>query len=257
MITGILITARLGSARLKKKHLLEVKGHPILWFLIKRIRDEFDLEVRSGKVKLIIATTDEPEDEKFEQFSAEGVSVFYGSTNNIPLRHLQTAKAHHLESIISVDGDDILCSVKGMRMVYNLLAEGHDYVMTSNLPFGMNSWGYSVEFLNSSMVNHMDDVLETGWGRIFDAREPVYINVFLKNKNDLLRFTLDYQDDYHFFKTLIEAMGEVIYRASDQAIIDFVLENNLYSINEDITRDYWNNFYKQVEEEKQSSKRFK
>lgn len=255
MRTGILITARLGSTRLKKKHLLEVNGQQILLFLIKRIRSEFEREISSGKVILIIATSDEPENKEFERFINEEVNVFYGSPENIPLRHLQAAEAHQIDNIVSVDGDDILCSVKGIRNVYDSLAGGNDYVKTSNLPFGMNSWGYSVNFLKTSLVNHINDILETGWGRIFDTKNPVDIKMSLKNNNDLLRFTLDYKEDYQFFKTLIETMGDYVYHASDDTIVDYALDNELYLINEDITRDYWNNFYNKVEEEKQSSNR--
>ena len=168
MKTGIFITARLGSTRLEKKHLLTVNNHPILFFLIKRIKEEFREQLISGEIKIIIVTSDEPENREFENFQKDGATVFYGSINNIPLRHLQAATAHSLDSIISVDGDDILCSVKGMRTVYEALMQGAKYAKTSNFPFGMNSSGYSKDFLESSLNGHFGDILETGWGRIFD-----------------------------------------------------------------------------------------
>jgi spore coat polysaccharide biosynthesis protein SpsF len=169
MKAGILITARLGSTRLKRKHLLPVEGEPIISFLIRRIVAEFQEEISQGQAAVIIATTSEPENQEFERLAGEKVAVFCGSKENIPLRHLQAADAHGLGVIVSVDGDDVLCSVQGMRRVYGALVGGAKYVRTANLPFGMNSFGYSRAFLAESLKDHQSDTLETGWGRIFDA----------------------------------------------------------------------------------------
>lgn len=253
MKTGILITARLGSTRLKRKHLLSVRSYPILFYLIKRITLEFKPEINNGKIKLIIATSDEPENREFESFSKYGVIVFYGSSNNIPLRHLETATYHDLDNLVSVDGDDIMCSVKGMRCIYDALNKGANYVKTENLPFGMNSCGYKRTFLESSLQNYVKDVLETGWGRIFDSNELTLIQMPFGIHNDLLRFTLDYQEDFTFFKDIIENLGENIFIASDKAIVEIALNRESFKLNEAISREYWDNFYKKMEEEKQNS----
>ena len=249
MKTGIFITARLGSTRLKRKHLLLVNDHPILFFLIKRIKEEFQKELIDGKVKIIIVTSDEPENREFENFVKDGATVFYGSISNIPLRHLQAAKSHSLNSIISVDGDDILCSVKGMRAVYDVLMQGATYAKISNLPFGMNSSGYSKDFLESSLSGHVDDILETGWGRIFDQSQLTEIRVPFPVQDNVLRFTLDYDKDYQFFKSVIETFGDDIFTVQDKDMVSFVMNKKLYLINESVSKQYWNNFYKLQEEE--------
>ena len=249
MKTGIFITARLGSTRLKRKHLLPVNDHPILFFLIKRIEEEFKKELIDGKVKVIIVTSDERENREFENFSKDGATVFYGSINNIPLRHLQAAKAHSLNSIISIDGDDILCSVKGMRAVYEALMNGACFVKISNLPFGINSGGYSKNFLESSLNGHFDDILETGWGRIFDQSQLTEIHVPFPVQDNVLRFTLDYDEDYQFFKSVIEAFGDDIFIVQDEEIVKLVTNRKLYLINESISKQYWDNFYKLQEAE--------
>jgi len=253
MKTGILITARLGSTRLKRKHLLEVNGHPLELYLIKRIQSEFADEIKDRNVELIIATTDELENREFEAFCEHGVAVFYGSINNIPLRHLQAARTHVLDNIVSIDGDDILCSIKGMRRVYEALAKGTNYVNTINLPFGMNSSGYTSAFLESSLAGYDRDTLETGWGRIFNPKELVSIDIPFGVQDDLLRFTLDYDEDYLFFKALIETLGERVYTVSDKEVIDLVMNKELYKITEPVARQYWDNFYRSMEEEKKSS----
>lgn len=254
MKTGILITARLGSSRLPKKHLLPVNGQPIIYYLIERIRREFKEEI-DNKIQIIIATSDEHENREFEQFSKSGVTIFYGSVNNIPLRHYQTTMAHSLDAIVSIDGDDILCSPTGMRKVCEALTiNGIKYVKTSNLPFGMNSLGYSASFLESSLKNYPNATLETGWTRIFDETQLVNITIPFSIQNNALRFTLDYKEDYRFFKTLIEKCGEQIIEMTDEEVVDLVVTEQLFKINEHISEQYWRNFYRTQKQEVENSK---
>lgn len=248
MKAGILITARLGSTRLGKKHLLPVNSQPLLYYLIKRITWEFEKELLDNRVQLIIATSDEPENRKFEDFSKYGTSVFYGSINNIPMRHSQTAEFHNLDAVVSIDGDDILCSPKGMREVYKALNKNAQYVKTTNLPFGMNSMGYSRSFLESSVNTHRNDTLETGWGRIFDTSMLKTIEMGL-TEDERLRFTLDYEEDYQFFSRIIELLGDAVYTATDQEILDLVFKDDLWRLNVNVCREYWQNFYKQRDQE--------
>jgi spore coat polysaccharide biosynthesis protein SpsF (cytidylyltransferase family) len=253
MKTGIFITARLGSTRLKRKHLLPVNSNPIISYLIGRIVAEFRTEINQDRIVIIITTSGEPENREFERFVSKGVTVFYGSKENIPLRHLQAAKANLLDAIVSVDGDDMLCSVKGMREVFTALTHGATYVKTSNLPFGMNSFGYQRTFLEASLKEHLCDTLETGWGRIFDETELKDIQILSPVQDNSLRFTLDYEEDYRFFSAVIESFGTNIFSASDEDIVKVVLDQKLYLLNESISSEYWKNFYRVQEEEREKS----
>ena len=253
MKIGLFITARLGSTRLPRKHLLPVKGRPLIHFLLKRIQAEFQNELAEASCRLAVVTSDEPENRAFEQFCAEGVAVFYGSKSNIPFRHLQAARALAVDAIVSIDGDDILCSVKGMRSVYDALAHDRPYVKTANLPFGMNSGGYSRDFLESSLIGRTDDVLETGWSHIFDATKLKELSMTCPVQNDSLRFTLDYQEDFQFFTAVIESIGEAVITAPDELIVSRVLDEKLYLITEPIMKQYWENFYRLQAQEKLKS----
>lgn len=250
MKTGVFITARLGSTRLKNKHLLPVNDKPLIVHLISRIHAEFKDEISREKIKIAIATSDEPENRLFE---ALGADVFFGSIQNIPLRHFQAAKSLGVDAIVSVDGDDILCSPNAMRLTYEALASGAVIAGTSDLPFGMNAWGYSREFLETSIANHQKAILETGWGRVFDMVQKVDLKTDLNVTDERLRFTLDYEDDYHFFKALIESLGGDVPTATDRQIVDVALNKRLYLLNESIAQEYWSNFYKQQSSEKLAS----
>lgn len=248
MKTGILITARLGSTRLKQKHMLKVHEKPIVYYLIERIRREFKDEMAQDKIEVVIATSDEPENRVFEELGIANIKVFYGSIHNIPLRHLQVVESYALSHVISVDGDDIFCSVSGMRAIYDAFLAGEGYVKTAGMPFGMNAMGYSRSFLESSINARRNDTLETGWGRIFDTSMLKTIEMGL-TEDERLRFTLDYEEDYQFFGRIVELLSDSVYSAADQEILDLVFKHDLWRLNEKVCREYWQNFYKQQDQE--------
>jgi spore coat polysaccharide biosynthesis protein SpsF len=240
---GHFLTARLGSSRLPRKHLLEAKGHALLEVLARRILHAFAAEFCSGEASLVIVTSDEAENREFERFETLGAQVFYGSKHNIPLRHLQAAQALRLDAIVAVDGDDILCSTAAMGAVRKGLSRGQDYISTLGLPLGMNAFGYSVDFLQRSLRGNEPNILETGWGCIFDSASLATYPMNLRGeipKN--LRFTLDYPEDFSFFCAIIEHFGERIFLVSDQEIADFVVEGHLSKITALIAEKYWQDF---------------
>jgi spore coat polysaccharide biosynthesis protein SpsF len=248
MKTGILIAARLGSSRLPKKHLQHAGGRPIFYYLLERINREFKEEIAKGEVEVVICSSDEPMNEELRQF--DNADLFLGDVHNIPKRQVQAAKAYKLDQIINVDGDDILCSRRAMRAAFETLSRGANYIYTKNLPIGMNVLGYKTGFLNRCMEKYMEtEVLETGWGRVFDKSELKEIIFESEPDYDFLRFTLDYPEDYEFFSRVIEALGEHVWDATDGDIIDAARKNDLYKINSVLLEEYRENFNRQVAKE--------
>ncbi len=254
MKIGIIITARLGSSRLARKHLMSVLGEPLLSVLIGRIRNEFALEIKKEQLTAIIATTSENENQAFEQFSNDVIKVFFGSKTNIPLRHRDCMNHHHLDACLAVDGDDILCSVAGMRLVYESLKSGSTFVATKGLPFGMNCVGYSKDFLSRSLMGHENAVLETGWGRIFTESKAQELLISGITNNDNLRFTLDYKEDYDFFASVIKYFDKRIAQITDLELVDTVIKNQMFEINRACSDQYWENFHKALEGERNDKK---
>jgi len=246
---GILVTARLGSVRLARKHLLLADGRPLLEYLLLRMRHEFQNDIGDGRAQLVIATADEPENREFERFAPLGVSVFYGSPQNIPLRHLQAARRLGLAAIVSLDGDDILCSTRAARCVFQRLQENVAYVKTSKLPLGMNVLGYRAAFLESALAAYeRETIVETGWPRIFDSSGCV-ICEFPSTCDPGLRLTLDYPQDFDFFTAVIHALGENVVSATDEDIIHTVTQNGLSSLNASVAEEYQSNFQRCLQAE--------
>jgi len=249
---ALLITARMGSSRLPQKHLIAAHGKPLLYWLIKRYEQEFKAEIVENKICLVIATSEEAGNEKFS-IAAEGTTcrVIQGSDSNIPKRHLQCAKLLRASHIISVDGDDILCSKQAARVLFGQMSKDskHTYFTTVGLPLGMNLSGYSVAYLEESLNAQGSKKLETGWGRIF--KNPKTWSVTL-GKYDImgdLRFTLDYQEDADFFCAVIEKLKEKVITINDTDLINFVKENKLQAINTALKETYWANYNAEKEKE--------
>ncbi len=249
---ALLITARMGSSRLAQKHLKIANKKPLLYWLIKRYEKEFANEIKENKVCLVIATSEKPENKEFSAVT-EGTScqVIQGSDNNIPLRHLQCAKQVGATHVISIDGDDILCSKQAARVLYGqMLRDKKDnFFEAVGLPLGMNLSGYSVAYLEESLNAQSNKKLETGWGRIF--KNPKTWSVTL-GKHDImgdLRFTLDYEEDAKFFCEVINLLKEKTIAISDTELISFVQENKLQEINAFLKEVYWKNYNSEKQKE--------
>ncbi len=114
----------------------------------------------------------------------------------------------------------------------------------------MNVAGYTTDFLEESLKNINQQVLETGWGKIFDADKMETIAIASFKEDDNLRLTLDYPDDASFFKKIIEFKGQEIISTGDKELIDLIIENGFDKINSALSEEYWTNFNKQKQLEK-------
>src|SRR5262245_45116953 len=108
----------------------------------------------------------------------------------------------------------------------------------------MNSSGFSVNFLQPALAGHGDDVLDTGWTRIFTESVRIVINLLVILGSEPLRFTLDYEEDYQFFKGIIDRAGAQIFSVSDEELVDIVIREKLDRLNQCRVDEYWENFYR-------------
>lgn len=256
-MVGILFTARLGSNRLPKKHLITANGKSFIEWLILRFQHEFRSEIENNLIKLVIATSEEPENVEFaETLAAYDVAVFYGAVSNIPKRHLACADFFHFDRIISIDGDDILCSTLAARTIYQEFANNNqsNIIETIGLPLGMNASGYQVSYLRACLNNYKQEKIETGWGRIFINPKKKIIPCGKHSIYDKLRLTLDYKDDMLFFSNVITFLKDKIIDIGDEQLIDLIKKNNFDKINNHLFDVYWDNFNSLKEEEQRNEK---
>ena len=221
---------------------------PFIKWLVERFSTAFKENIEKNELKIFITTSIKTENKKFESvFDKSEAEVFYGSDENIPLRHLECAIENNIDYIISIDGDDILCSTEASKVVVDRLLDGSKMVQTAGLPLGMNSTGYSKVFLEYSLKGIESNKLETGWGKIFEKNEIDVIQLKKDENIEKIRMTLDYEPDADFFKIIISNIN--VLNVSDDMLIESIVTNNWNQINDHLNNIYWSNFNKQKEEE--------
>lgn len=252
MAIGLLVTARMGSSRLRDKHLRDIDGKPALAYLLARIEREFRSELDSGSASLWIATGN-VEHNKALGAATVGThaGMFYGDDDNVPLRHWQAAQKLQFHGLVPIDGDDLFCAPEAMRIVYDALTKGAAVAKTSGLPLGMNAWGYSAVALESAVRTARLATLETGWGRIFDAQQAEEISLPCPLA-DQVRATLDYPEDLAFFDRCIREVPDWA-ALPTPVLVEAIVSRGLQAINIAVTEKYWENFNMQVASEQSNA----
>jgi spore coat polysaccharide biosynthesis protein SpsF len=249
---GIFITARLGSKRLHRKHLIKVEGKTFLEWLILRYKNMFESDLNTHKVKIILTTSEKAENKEFQEvLNKYDVEVFFGNDNNIPKRYLDCAVKYSLDFFIVVDGDDILCSPAGSHRLLKSIQESckYDIYRIEGLPLGMNSSAYKTSYIKESLETNGDENLEIGWSRIFLEPKISKIKLGEYDIQGDLRFTLDYEDDSLFFKSIINFLKKDVIGISDSELIKTVIEKKFDKLNRHLSKEYWDNYNNSVKKQ--------
>ncbi len=247
---GVLFIARMGSTRLRDKHFEKSADREMMYWLISRFVHVFKESIGCNEVKLVICTSDRPENAAFKHFSSIfPVEVFQGNDGNVPKRLADCAAHYKFSHIISIDGDDILCSPSAAQMLQSSMIQfpWSDIYKTTGLPLGMNSWGFRTEYLAHTMQSHNEEMLETGWGRIFETEKIQTVAYHEPPEHKSWRFTLDYPEDFAFFNSIISHFGENSTTVEDEKIWELVAGQSLDKHNSSLTDEYMANFNRQIE----------
>lgn len=250
MHIGIFITARMGSTRLKDKHLRSVGGLPALAWLLTRVKNEFSHEMADGRVTICLVTGNPERNAPLAPLAhAIEAKYFNGDDDNVPLRHLQAAEALGVNAIISVDGDDLFCAPEAMRSIYSELTESNPLVRTIGLPLGMNAWGYQTNTLRNALHGARAEFLETGWGRIFDGNSMGEVFFECPERAREIRATLDYEEDLTFFDECIQKIPGWLTMPTIE-FVNAIADNNYDALNGSLSDRYWKNFKMNISNEK-------
>ena len=117
------ILARMGSTRLPGKVLKRISGKPMLEHLIDRLAPSKKLD------SILIATTENSEDNKIEQFcNGIGIKCFRGDSNDVLKRLYDASKSEGATGVAPLMGDSPL-------MHYQLIDEIIEKYKISNKPY--------------------------------------------------------------------------------------------------------------------------
>jgi len=240
----LITQARLGSKRLTKKILKEIKGKSLLEIHIERLK-------KCTKVsEIIIATTTNKADELiFKKALDWNVSCFKGSENDVLDRFFLSVKDKNPDFIVRVTSD---CPLIDPILIDEII----EYAIIKN-----------VDYCSNNLVEHFPDgqdvevikfsALKNAWkhAKLNSEREHVtpyirnnssfngiskFSSVNFKCKNDFstVRMTVDEQNDFDMIKQLIKSLG---INKSWLEYTEHILKYNLNKINNNFRNEgYYN-----------------
>ena len=220
MKTGLLLLARMGSTRLPGKLLLEVMERPILEYQIQR------LKTAQRPDCLVLCTTQLAEDNVLVDLAARsGIQTFRGSTDDVVERMIQAARDYQLDFVVSIGGDDILSDAGyADRITDRFYETGAEFIYCPDLPMGTSPYGVKPQALER--LSQLKTGGTDGWERYLQETGVFQVERVPVNDPTLcrpeLRITLDYSEDFEFFKTVLETLHPQDPSFSLKDVIDLV-----------------------------------
>ena len=202
----VFITARMGSTRLPGKHLLEICGKPIIEQMINRIKQAKLSEF------IVLCTTSLPEDDVLIEIANRcNIKCFRGNPTDILKRWLDAADYFGVQSFVSAEADDVFCDPEFIDIItLELQTNTYDYISCKGMPFGVTPTGIKVEALRKICSLKKENDTE-GQERFFTRTGLFKVHYIEITDPELInsdaRMTLDYPEDYEFFKRVFSCMG--------------------------------------------------
>ena len=231
MRIGFLITARMKSTRLPKKLILKIFDREMITWLVDRLKLSKIVD------EIVIATSTNPQDQVLCDIAKrEGIQCFKGSEDDVLDRLYHAAINFKLDYILNITADIPLVSYDFFEEAIEIFKETNaDLITNDKLPHGFYFYGIKIEALKQ--VLDMKDNTDTEvWGPYFkDTGNFNHIDMDIPKEyhRENFRLTLDYPDDYNFFKALYEGIGPDTYKKTTMEIIKFLDEHpEIVAINE-------------------------
>ncbi|MBC7113852.1 MAG: hypothetical protein H5T34_07580 [Candidatus Methanomethyliales bacterium] len=246
MKSAVCIAVRTKSTRLPKKALLKIKGKTVIEHLIDR------LKVAKLPNMIILCTSTSPEDDVLiEIANKNGINYFRGSEDDKLERFLGAADKYNLDFIVCVDGDDLFCDPEYIdKIIETFVRTQADYITCRELPLGVSANGIKVEALRK-VCGIKDETDTEVYGGYF-TETGLFKVEFLKVDDDALRhpeirMTLDYKEDYEFFKKIFEELYRPGHVFSLKEIMTLLMEKkDILLINKEVQQKYLERIKKQT-----------
>tara|TARA_B100000519_G_scaffold11119_1_gene8539 strand:- start:7595 stop:8353 length:759 start_codon:yes stop_codon:yes gene_type:complete len=244
MKKAIFVTVRTGSSRLHQKALKKINGMPTIEHLIRRVKQSKKSDI------IIVCTSDLKEDYIICEIAKKnGIKYFTGSLKDKLDRWLKAALKYDVHYFVNVDGDDLFCEPELIDLAFRQHEkEDHDFVMAkeNELVVGAFTLGAKTEAIKNICKTKTTDDTEAAWlnfSKLKSFNSSFLENIPIEYKRPDIRATLDYQEDFIFFKKIIEYFQKINkYDYSLKDIIQFLDQNpEIIKINFHKNLDYKSN----------------
>lgn len=247
MKNAVFITVRSDSTRLPNKALMKILDKPTIEHVIMRAKNVDKAD------NVILCTTERPVDDEIVNISMkQGIHYFRGNLEDKLDRWHCAATAFGIDFFVTMDGDDLLCDPELIGLgIDQMEKEGYDFIKA---PEGLicGSFTYALkasalkkvcEIKGTSDTEMMWVYFEqTGLFKVADLHvdDPIFFN-------DRIRLTLDYREDFEFFKTVFEAFDNQNNDTPLRKIIAYLNQHpDVMAINSFRQQDYLDNQKKKV-----------
>ncbi len=223
MRTGFLITARMKSTRLPRKITLKINGRELIAWMIDRLKQCTFLN------EIVIATSTNPQDDILcEIAEREGIGYYRGSEEDVLERLYEATNRYEFDYMLNLTADCPLVAFDFIDQAVELYEVSNaDLITGYKLPHGLYFWGIKPSALEKILEVKNDTNTEV-WGRYFtdtDLFKVMDMEIPREYQRRHYRVTLDYPDDYVFFKALFNKLGKDTYKKTTRQIIDCLDRN--------------------------------
>ena len=230
MKVGIILQARMGSARLPGKVLMTLAGKPMLWHIIERLK-----QARRADA-MIVATSDKISDREVVELAKEcGASYFIGSESDVLDRYYRAAEEFKLDHIVRATADNPLVDPEEADELISLhLATAADYTSNmsqsdSGLPMGVGVEIFSFGALKKSWLegkseDHREHVDE------YILQNPANFNIQVlqapeSKHSPQLRLTVDTEEDMSLIRHIYDRFYHPGHIVQVSQVIRYLLDN--------------------------------
>jgi len=203
MIKAIFITVRTGSSRLPNKSILKIKDKPTIQYVIESVKKSKYAD------KIILCTTELKEDKILCDIAEKNNIDFYcGDELNKFKRWLGACEKFDIDFFSTADGDDLFYDVGLADLCFEQI-EDSDFIDGQ----GLYNDVYGIRHSTLKVILNMSNNINIEPHQIVSFLKSTNVNVkklenvpeLYKKKN--IRMTLDYEEDFTFFKNVIENIG--------------------------------------------------
>ena len=244
MTFATIITARSSSKRLENKILLDIsKNYKCVDILIERSK--------LVGLPIILATSIAKSDDKLVRYVKNNhkIIIFRGSLNNKVKRWYNCFTKYNLTSACFIDGDDLLFDynlykknfIKAKKISRPYMLKNPKNIVTGAFTYIINFKFLEKIYKKSQKVKDVD-VIE-GFCKNINKIENIKLEKTLVDKK--IRLTLDYTDDYIFFKKIFKIFNP--YSSTREVIKYLEKHSELTKINFFLNKSWKLNQLKQKE----------
>tara|TARA_R100001460_G_scaffold36018_1_gene69250 strand:+ start:126 stop:866 length:741 start_codon:yes stop_codon:yes gene_type:complete len=235
----IFISVRNSSTRLPNKAILDLCGKPTIQHLIESMMNS-----RSAD-KIILCTSDRKEDDVLCNIASGcGIEYFRGSLDDKLVRWRDACKEYEVDFFVNVDGDDLFFDVDLADIVIDQYKNNPCDFIDGH---GLYNDVYGIKATALNKVCEIKDSDSTEYIRLYFTETGIFQTRKIKDiptkyiKRNI-RMTLDYPEDFEFFKRVIEGVSlepltfdnilKFIYNYPETSCINFFLEED-WKINQE------------------------